>query len=127
MKTRTSILAAIALFILAGSAFAEEKSMEFMFPAIPVEQLIKIYQGNSGQKTLTISTEAQKNWAKTVSIKSGPMTKSEALKLIRKAMAEQTGIILTDFDNKLSVTYNDQFATEFVLPVQKNKAAKSKP
>lgn len=123
MKTRLSTLVTFVLF-LTGSVFAEEKSIDFMFPAIPVDQLIQIYQQNSGQKTLTVSAEAQQHWNQTVSIKSGPLTKSEALKLIRKETAEQTGIIFTDFDDKLSVTYNDQFTKDFVFPVEKNKQHK---
>jgi hypothetical protein len=126
MKTRLLVIVAFALLVLAGSSFAQDKSVEFAFPAIRVSQLIQIYQKDSGQKTLTISAEAQKNLGKTVSIRSGPVTKSDALKLMRKALAEQTGIILTDFDDKLSVTYNEQFATEFVFSIKKMEQRKSK-
>jgi hypothetical protein len=115
MKVRTLILISIVTFALVGSGFAEDDQLEFLFPAIPVVQLIGVYQKQSAHKKLTISTSARANWNKKIQIKFN-RPKPEALKFIRKKLAEETGITLTEFEDRLSVTYNDQFDRESELP-----------
>jgi len=114
MKKLTFILMTAAVSFV-GHAVADTLNIT---QADAVSQVLPLYSGTSGLE-LVIASNVKRVYA-TITIDVAPnkqLEKTEAAKLIEKALIEQAGIVITRLDGKrASVTYNDALKT---TPVKK--------
>jgi|GEM_PF-6897242 len=106
MKTFISLT--FVLF-LALSVRAEETSINF--GGMPADQVVDYYSQISGHKKLAIASNVLPHLTNKMIKLQGEGPKEAILKLIREKLAAETGLILTEIGDKISVTYNDQLAS----------------
>ena len=84
----------------------EPKDIGINMTAMPLDQLLSLYQRMSGWQLIQ-STQAREHLGN-VTLRAKNLSKSEALRLIEKALVDQTRIVITRLDDKrVSVTFND--------------------
>ena len=102
----TLILLASLLVSLCPSFAADTPSGVMNFKNVPASEVLTIYKKMSGLEFVIDSHVKQVT--SPVTLKTTPLTKAEALKLIQTALLTQAGIVIMPLDDKrVSVTFND--------------------
>ncbi len=125
MKTALAIWAALLVLGGLSPAFAAEDGAEqiiplgtFMFVYTDPRQVVEMYALSSGA-TLIKSSHLDKATGRVSIQPKTALKKSEALKLMEKALLEQAGVVITKLDgNRVSVTYNEALPLTNVIPLE---------
>ena len=110
-----SLLLLLSLLAAEFQSHAADARGVIKFESVPVPQLLSAYKAMSGLE-LVIDSRAKTLISSVTVQSSAPLTKTEALKLIEKALVEQAGVVITPLDDRqASVTFND------ALPITRAK------
>jgi hypothetical protein len=103
----TLLLTLAALWFSLGAASADEPTRTLNFINTPVQKILSIYHDLSGYELIE-SSEVVKLHAVITLRTAAPVSKSDMVKLMEKALVDQAGVVISRLDaQRASVTYND--------------------
>src|SRR5688572_28461624 len=86
----------------------------------PTSKVIEMHARLSGKEVVIASTAVPRA-SQTVTLGAFSDQKEAVLKLIREKVAEQTGIMINEVGDQVSITYNDQLQIKRVTPPARAK------
>lgn len=99
------LLATLLLSLCAVSADEPKRTVNFI--NTPIEKILPIYHELSGLELIE-SSEVKKLHTVITLRTAAPVSKSDMVKLMEKALVDQAGVVISRLDaQRASVTYND--------------------
>src|SRR5687767_14895962 len=114
------LIAAVLVFAGAWTKACGADDFQINWTNGPVSKVIEMYASLSGKETV-IASSAATQLTRNVTLGDAAGPKEAILKLIREKVVEQTGLVISEVSDQVSITYNDR------LPIKRVAAPSSKP